>query len=271
MFNISKLNKYDKKHVIIITVGIFFILSISNIIESYAFFSNVDAINNSVSSADIIIYIVSGINADARANLIDILRFTIPYLLILLFTGVHLANVLENNNKYIYLIRYKSYGTWFKKNVVKLIRLVVIYFAIYYLLLIILASMFMDVFSSFTKVFYMLYPFYDGYSSFLKLLIYQWLLSILWESVFVLMQFLLGLFIKDVFKNFTIMSLAILIFTFIVKNGCYNPLMLSKHSIMNTTISVNPLITLSFGVIIILVLNLFISKIIQIAIRRNCI
>ena len=131
--------------------------------------------------------------------------------------------------------------------------------------------MFMDVFSSFTKVFYMLYPFYDGYSSFLKLLIYQWLLSILWESVFVLMQFLLGLFIKDVFKNFTIMSLAILIFTFIVKNGCYNPLMLSKHSIMNTTISVNPLITLSFGVIIILVLNLFISKIIQIAIRRNCI
>lgn len=269
MFNISKFNKYKKKHLIIITVGIFFILSISNIIESYAFLSKVDATNNCVSSADIIIYIVSGINADARANLIDILRFTMPYLLILLFTGVHLSNILENNNKYIYLIRYKSYETWFKKNAAKLIQLVVIHFSIYYLLLIILTSILMDIFSNFTKVFYILYPFYDGHSSSLKLLIYQWLLSILWETVFVLMQFLLGLFIKDVFKNFIIMSLVILVLSFIGKYNYYNPLMLSKHNIMNTTISVNPSITLIFSVIIILVLNLFISKIIKIAIRRN--
>lgn len=94
---------------------------------------------------------------------------------------------------------------------------------------------------------------------------------VLWGIILGLVQFLLALFIKDIFKSFMVVSLVVFVLSFGGKYNCYNPMMLSKHSLMNTIIGIHPLNTIISQVITILLVSSLIPKVIKIAIKRGCI
>lgn len=271
MLNIKKLSKFSTHIRILIAIALIAFISIVNIIDSYSFLSKVDTTNRSVSLQDIVTYVLFGLNSNARTSLIDIIRFSIPYFLILFYIGVYLTDILDDSKKYIFIIRYKSYKTWIKKNIIKLVYFVVAFFFSYYFILTVFALIFTRYSIGFTKTFYILYTFYDGYSSFVELLIYGWVLMVLWGIILGLVQFLLALFIKDIFKSFMVVSLVVFVLSFGGKYNCYNPMMLSKHSLMNTIIGIHPLITIILQVITILLISSLIPKVIKIAIKRGCI
>lgn len=268
MVSKSNLTRYDNKKITIIFICLFFILTISNIIESYSFLSKLDINTPYVGFREIIIYVLCG-SMNGRTNLLDLFRFSMPYVLILFITGIYITDIWDNSGNFFYIIRYKNYKKWIRYNFIKLIFIVVRNFSIYYLLLIMISMIFFHKNTNFTKIFFILYPYYDYSSDFIQLIITQWVLSISIEVILVLVQFLLGMFFKDIFGNFCVLSFIIFVFSFTGKYDCYNPLMLSKHTMMDVNLSVNPIITITSCITITLIINLFMSNIIKVALRRN--
>ncbi len=263
------ITKKFKKLNFIYIVPMIILLVIINIIDSYSFLYKIGNVSRDLSIQDIIIYIVYGINKNARVNLVDILRSSIPYLLIVLFSGVYLSDMLDDNKKYLHLIRYKNYKTWLKRNIDKLITLMTLVFIMYYVLLIVLSAIFIDNNHGFTEAFYMLNPFYNNSSSFTTLLIYQYLLSITSGVFVILLQLLLSLMFKDTHKSFILMSLIILILSFSGKYDIYSPFTLSKHNLINTNMSIHPLVTIILNIVISTVVYLFIIKRTKVVVRRD--
>lgn len=271
ILNIKKLSKASHNIRMFIIIGLIVIISIVNIIDGYSFLSKLDTTNGSVSLQDIITYVLLGLNSNSRTSLIDMIRFSIPYFLILFYIGVYLTDILDDSKKYICIIRYKNYKEWAKKTITRLVCFIIEFFSIYYFILILFALIFTNEQIGFSNTFYMLYPFYDKHSGFIELLIYDWGIEVLWGAILGVCQFLIALFTKNIFKSFLMTSLVVVIFSFLGKFDFYNPMMLSKHSLMNTTIGIHPSITIILVLIMFLLVNLLIPKLIKIYIRRSCI
>jgi hypothetical protein len=243
-------------------------LSIINYIDVYNFLSKISIASKDTSLQDIIIYTIYGISCDGRSNLVDVLRFSLPYILIMIFIGIYLQDILEDNKKYIHIIRHSSYILWITKNIIKLNVFTVFFLGSYYCTLIIISLVFINNTSGFTEIFYILNPLYINSSSFGELLSYQFFLSITCSFIFVLLQTLIILFTKDSHKSFMFTSLIIFTLSFIGRFDLYNPIMLCKHSLIDSTSSIHPLITITVNVILIIILYLLIIKSLKIVVRR---
>ena len=252
-------------YLLILMIVFLFIFSICTIIDNSIFLKNIN--NNILSSNDIIIYILCGITSEGSTKLLDFIRFSIPYVLILFITGIYITNIL--NRKYFYIIRYKSYKTWIKKEFYKLIFIIIMFFTIYYFFLISIVLIFFGSFNYFSGLLSILYPYYNYNYSWTELIILQYILSIIIEIILVIFQFILSLWIQHDTKVFAFLSLVIMIFSFLGKYDIYNPLMLSKHYILNNKLNVNPIDTIIIGTIIIIIINLFAERIIKYFFRRK--
>ncbi len=252
-------------YLLILMIVFLFIFSICTIIDNSMFLKNIN--NDILSSNDIVIYILCGITSEGSTNLLDFIRFSIPYILILFIAGIYITNIL--NRKYFYIIRYKSYKAWIKKEFYKLIFIIIMFFAIYYFFIIGIVWICFGSFNYFSDLLSILYPYCNYNHSWIELIILQYILSITIEIILVIFQFILSLWIQHDTKVFTFLSLVIIIFSFLGKYDIYNPLMLSKHCLLNNKLNVNPITTIIIGASIIIIINLFIDRIIKYFFRRK--
>lgn len=243
------------------------LLAVVNITDSYSFLSKIT--KESVSFQDVVIYVISGINKNGRTGLIDVLRFSTPFLIILFVSGIYFTDILDGSKKYLYLIRYKYYKIWIRKNVFKMIISAIIAFTIYYFFTVIASLVFIENRNGFTEIFYRLHPFYDNQSEFIKVFFYQYLLSITFSILIVIFQILLSMSIKNTHKSFIVMSFIIIFLSFLGIYDIYNPLMLCKQKILNTSIEIHPLITIIINSTLSVLVYLFTVKMIRLSVGRD--
>lgn len=232
---------------------IIFCISLFNIVDVHSAILNLTNSKSSISMQDIIIYAVYGINSLSRDYFIDILRFSIPFLLCLFYISIFLVDVLQKGYFYCSVIRYKNYRTWLRTIFLKNSVFITIFFVLYYLNLLFISGLYTKNIKGFTTSFYTLNPCLTN-GNFFVLLLYQYLLSISFSLLLLVLLMLFSFILKSISKSFIIITIIIIVLTSL---GCYNvfnPIMLCKQAIINYTFYVQPIWTIAFFLIISLIL-----------------
>lgn len=266
---IKKLKQSSYLYMVTMVCLLIGIMSAISILDSYNFLNKLNLIKQKISVQDIIIYIIYGINNISGASFIDIIRFSIPYILLILFVGAYLSNILEDSGKYLHLIRYKYYKTWLRKNYINLLSSVFLILSTYYISLILISLLFIKDCSGFTDTFLMLNPFYHNTNNFIELLFYQYLISLSLGIVIMSLQLLLTIIYKNADLGFIIMGSLVLLFTSLGRWDIYNPFMICKHSIMNSNYKIHPLVTISLSITLAAVIYVLLVKILKYVVRRR--
>lgn len=260
----SKLRDVD---FIPIIIGII-ILSFLNVIDVNLFLTGVNADLIKPSMQDITIYIIYGLNSFSRVTIMDILRFSIPFLLFIAYTGTYMSDVLEKGNFYINIIRYKSLNKWLIIQVRKLVLSLTAFFMIYYLSIIIISTLYTNNLIGLTNNFYSINP-HLVTKDFYSLLMYQYLLSIGAGISLILVQLFTSLKNKNINSGFTLGSTIILLLSALGKYNIINPIMMSKHNKINYNLTMDPIITISFYIVFILIMYLLLVWFLKSLVRRN--
>lgn len=263
MKNKKNVKNFKKEYVFISII----VLSILNIMDSYQFLKGINYGN--VSIQDIVIYSIYGLNENSRTSLTDVVRSSIPYLLVFLVNSIYFSSFLEGSNKYLYIIRYKYLKSWLKENIKKLIKLIIMLLSAYYVILVIVASIFIRNREGFTEAFYILNPYYTGDNNVMKLIVCQYVLTLSALILLTLIQLMLSMLINDVHRVFIYMNFFIIMLVTTGVKGIYNPIMLSKHRIINYTIDVGVVTTIATEIIISIFIYIYIMKIVKLVVRSD--
>lgn len=242
-------------------------ISFINVIDINLFLSTLSSKFTNISMQDIVIYMLYGLTS-SRVNLIDIIRFSIPFILCISFINSYLSDILESNTIYLNIIRYKSYSSWIKTYLFKMTLFVILFYTYYYINLIIISSIFTKNVSGFTDIFYYLNRYITN-TNFFQLLIYQYFLSIFSTILLTLINLLLSLVLKNINKSFIVVIVTILILTALGKYDIINPLMLCKHYTINYNFNINPISTLTFHLLFSFIIYISLVRCIKLLVRRT--
>lgn len=262
-------NKFKLCNFYLVIITIIFIAYI-NIIDVKYFLNNIitNSDSNFVSMQDVVIYTIYGLNIFSRITFIDIIRFSLPFLLCISFICAYLSNIIDNKNIYINLIRYRSYKSWSEKILLDLIVKICTFFFIYYFSIIIISAFYCSYKSGFTDTFIEINKNISTNISFFKLLIYQYLLSILFCINLTNIIFIISFVSNNVNKAFIYNSLLIIFISILGKYNLFNPIMLSKHNTINSYFIISPEITIVVNLLIYFITFYLLIKTIKILIRR---
>jgi hypothetical protein len=252
-----------KEYVIIL----FIILCILNIIDSYKFLNGIN--NGEFSMQDILIYSIYGLNENERTNLIDIVKCSIPYILIFWVNAIYFSNVLDEKVKYLHIIRYKSLKIWLKEKIKKLLQSTILLITVYYAFLIIIALIFIKNRSGFTDTFYILNPYYTNHGGVIQLIIYQYILTLTSVILLTSIQLLISILINNIHRVFIYLNFSIIVLISSGIKNMYNPIMLSKHNVINSTINVSVVDTITVEIIIGIFVYLYIIKNAKLVVRSE--
>lgn len=265
--NLNKLKLFNFYLIILLIIFIAYI----NVIDVSLFLNNLNFSSNSnaISIQDIVIYTIYGLNSFSRVAFIDVIRFSLPFLLCITFICAYLTDIINNKNVYINLIRYKSYNFWLKKNILKLIIIICTFFFIYYFSIISISMIYSHNNNGFSDVFIRINININSNINFFELVFYQYLLSISFCINLATIIITISFISNSINKAFIYSSSFIIIISTLGKYNIFNPIMLSKHNIINNQLIISPKITLIINILIYFITFYLLEKIIKILVRRH--
>lgn len=196
------------------------------------------------SAQEIMIQSVYGINDNGRKQIVDIVGFALPYLILVLQAGLLLTLLTEDGSRYMYIIRYESYSKWLLRNLSKISFGLISLWTLFYMAVFIFSFLLADHTGGLGGIFYHLNIYASPNVSFVEVVVFQYAIGCLTCFLIASSQFMISIILKDAAKAYVYLSMFILLCAFLGMFRIYNPLMMSKHGEINNLIGVSPLMTL---------------------------
>lgn len=184
---------------------------------------------NSFSILDIIILSLYGTNKTDSLDLMELIKWAIPFLFICLNFEIYINNVSKGNNKIFYLIRLEKFKTFFKKNIVIAVVSSIMYY-LYYIICI-CAIAFIYSYRNFDSMNLniLISNYNENYYNY-KIIIYIFIFNVLLLIALNLMQLILNeLF--EVLSIGVIFSLIIYLTQWCIDIRLHSPLMINNYNI----------------------------------------
>ena len=198
------------------------------------------------SAQEIMVQSVYGINDNGRKQIIDIVGFALPWLILVFQAGLLLTVITESGNRFMYIIRYKTYHRWFLRNLTRVILELLFLWTLYYAAVLVFSFLLADHAGGLGNIFYHLNIYTDHDVSFVKVVVYQYVIGCLTCFIIASSQFMLSMILRDASKAYIYLSMFMLVWAFLGMFRIYNPFMMNKHSGIDDHIGVSPFFTLGF-------------------------
>ena len=195
----------------------------------------------------------------------NIFNWITLYMLIIANISIYIENTMINEKSYIWILRYKSYTKWILYTIKNILIIIIRDLTIFYMFLCLFSFIFTQNFDGTSEYFKQLNDcqVYDSIG--IMYVVIQYLLSMVCISNLALLQILITLFFNNFKYGMVCHILIVIISATIAKAGGFNPVMLSRYNIIDST-SVNyPTVTIIVGIII----NIFIAGIIVVFMKKR--
>ena len=220
-------------------------------------------INYNLNFCDVILIKVYGVNKES--TIMNIFNWITLYMLIIANISIYIENTMINEKSYIWILRYKSYTKWILYTIKNILIIIIRDLTIFYMFLCLFSFIFTQNFDGTSEYFKQLNDcqVYDSIG--IMYVVIQCLLSMVCISNLALLQILITLFFNNFKYGMVCHILIVIISATIAKAGGFNPVMLSRYNIIDST-SVNyPTVTIIVGIII----NIFIAGIIVVFMKKR--
>lgn len=228
----------NKVIVLLFFISLLYVFSLSKLPEKLTF-------------SDMALTILYGVNNCYSTSIIEIIRWSAPYIIIVYFVGQYIECTLTQKNSLIWLIRSNSYTNWFWKISNNIILIILIYLISYFIFTCILSVIFSGDFSK-TSAFFKQNNIYMSKESISQVyIIIQFLLSLTTLVLISLIQVLIAIYFNNSTSSTIFSIFAIAILGILSKFNTINPIMLSKNNIIDNRLEVYPSMFIIINILLI--------------------
>ena len=185
-------------------------------------------------------------------------------MLIIANISIYIENTMINEKSYIWIIRYKSYTKWILYTIKNILIIIIRDLTIFYVFLCLFSFIFTQNFDGTSEYFKELNNSQVSNSIGIIYVVIQYLLSMVCITSIALLQIFITLFFNNFKYGMVCHILIVIISATIAKAGGFNPVMLSRYNIIDSTCMNYPTVTILLGIII----NIFIVGIIVVFIKK---
>lgn len=254
IMNNFKLVKVRLSFLLISIISLTSVIDINRILNKQSYLNK---INLKASCFDVVFTVLYGLNGANRILLIDRIRWGLFYLLVIYLIGIYINNTIVNQNKYIWLIRTKSYNHWFITQIKTILTLIVIWVMYYVTNIIVFSWIICDKKFSTTQIFNFLNPYVDKYN--FNVIDLITVIGLIMTSLLlvVLIQFIISTITINANKG-AITTIIIIIFSsFVAETDLVNPFMFSRCTLIDNRLNYNPYIIILVNLSLILISIVF--------------
>jgi hypothetical protein len=211
------------------------------------------------SAQEIMVESVCGINDNGRKQVLDIIGVALPYLILIFMAGLLITVTTESGNRFLYIIRQKTYGRWLMQSLCKVLLWLLSMWTLYYAAIIVFSVLLSENTKGLGEIFYYLNTTANPGVSVERVMLLQYAIGCLTCLLIASSQFMFSIVLRDASKAYICLSICLLFCVFLGMFDIYNPLMMSKHGELNNQIGISPLWTLTLLLIVSLICT-FVSK-----------
>ena len=233
---------------------------------SFLYVFNLSRIPEELTFSDMALTVLYGVNTSYSISLVEIVKWSIPYIIIIYFVGIYVEKTVLKKNSLIWMIRSRSYNKWLWGMSMNMLLIITAYLISFFSC--ILSVIFCGDFSG-TSVFFRENNIYMSKESITQLyIIIQFLLSLTTMALISLIQVIITICFNNSTSGMISSIFIISMFGILSRFNIINPLMLSKCNIIDNRLEVYPSVIIIINIVLTSSIYLLLSKKIRSIIRR---
>lgn len=235
---------------------------------SFLYVFNLSRIPEELTFSDMALTVLYGVNTSYSVSLVEIVKWSIPYIIIIYFVGIYVEKTVLKKNLLIWMIRSRSYNKWLWEMSMNMLLIITAYLISFFSFTCILSVIFSGDFSE-TAVFFKENNTYMSKESITQIyILIQFLLSLTTMALISLIQVIITICFNNSTSGMIFSIFIISMFGILSRFNIINPLMLSKCNIIDNRLEVYPSVIIIINIVLTISIYLLLSKKIRSIIRR---